>query len=545
MSTPGPGATGTLAATPLAELLIYALVKKLSGSLVFETGDGTKSALAVRDGVVRKSRLSSEKHRLGDVCVQHALVSDAVVARALAERGTMRLGQKLVEFGLSQAELQEALQAQLLLHVQTIAALAPDTVYGYYAGQDFLERWGGPEHEVDPLATVWRAARSAHNPRALKLVRRLQGLPELRLHRHSRVARFQFSSREKALLDVLRAKPQPYDSLLATGLLEPDAVARVVYVLALTRHLDVGDDNAFPLGVDAGELHATRTAASGTTPPTAPSKARQGAIETERPVDGKPARAQSDAPGGGSQEIVEMQERVVKADYYELLGLARDTDAAAIQAAFFQLARKWHPDKLPPHLSEHREAVTHIFARMTEAHRVLSNPAQRSEYDRLSSEEGDSEEEQAKVQKVLRAAVSFQKAEVLGRRGDWAAAERTAMQAVEDDPDQAEYAAFRAYAVMNSGQRKESQDYSDLLAMLDKAVEREPKNVRIKYYRAQVAKRAGKIADAMRDFRAVVEAEPNNVEAQRELRLFKMRRGDANEERAESGGLLGKLFGKG
>ena len=31
-------------------------------------------------------------------------------------------------------------------------------------------------------------------------------------------------------------------------------------------------------------------------------------------------------------------------DYYEILGVARDADAAAIKSAYRKLARKYHPD---------------------------------------------------------------------------------------------------------------------------------------------------------------------------------------------------------
>jgi tetratricopeptide (TPR) repeat protein len=169
---------------------------------------------------------------------------------------------------------------------------------------------------------------------------------------------------------------------------------------------------------------------------------------------------------------------------------------------------------------------------------------QRADYDRLSREGGAEEDEQAKVQQVLRAVTAFQKAEVLARRGDWAGVEKLAEQACEDDPEQAEYAALLAYARSRVG--RHAPDYSDVLGLLNPAVDREPKNTRIKLYRAQVLKQAGKMNEAIRDFRAVVEADPANVDAQRELRLYKMRRGEApGEIKAEQpGGLLGRWFGK-
>lgn len=527
----GPGATGTLAATPLAELLIYALDKELQGSLVFEDPDGNKSALTLRDGVVVNSRLAAPKYRLGEVCVQLAMISEEGVRTALENAGGRLIGEALLEAGLTKEELDRALYDQLLLHVQFIAGLPPQTVYGFYANKDFLLKWGGPRRAADALAMVWRAARSAHNPRALRVVQGLQKLDALKLHRHSRVGRFGFSSRESALLDVIRAKPHSYEALSTHGLLEPDAQARVLYVLALTGHLDLGA-RPVPLGVDVTQLREARTtrpvaSADGPAAPKAHADHEQRAGLAER-----------------QQEIESMAAQLEGANYYELFGLAPGADLNAIQAAFFQSAKKWHPDKLPPELADYREAATRIFSRMTEAHKVLSTPAQRTEYDRLTAEGGDSEEDQAKVQQVLRAATSFQKAEIMARRGDWGTAEKLAKQAYDDDPEQAEYGALYAYAVMKAGSRNKSGDYGDLLELLHTAVRREPKNMRVKLYRGQMLKQAGRVSEAMRDFRAVVEAEPTNVEAQRELRLFKMRRGDPDETKPDTKGVFGKLFGK-
>ncbi|HEY3962579.1 MAG TPA: molecular chaperone DnaJ [Gaiellaceae bacterium] len=64
-------------------------------------------------------------------------------------------------------------------------------------------------------------------------------------------------------------------------------------------------------------------------------------------------------------------------DYYELLGVSRDADDAAIKKAFRRLARELHPD-----VSEHPEAAAK-FREVTEAYEVLSKTETRSLYDRF------------------------------------------------------------------------------------------------------------------------------------------------------------------
>ncbi len=64
-------------------------------------------------------------------------------------------------------------------------------------------------------------------------------------------------------------------------------------------------------------------------------------------------------------------------DYYELLGISRDADDAAIKKAFRRLARQLHPD-----VSDDPEADVR-FREVPEAYEVLSNAETRSLYDRF------------------------------------------------------------------------------------------------------------------------------------------------------------------
>ncbi len=65
-------------------------------------------------------------------------------------------------------------------------------------------------------------------------------------------------------------------------------------------------------------------------------------------------------------------------DYYEILGVARNADAAAIKAAFRKLAMKHHPDQNPG-----CKVSEGTFKEIGEAYSVLSNPEKRAQYDRL------------------------------------------------------------------------------------------------------------------------------------------------------------------
>ena len=66
-----------------------------------------------------------------------------------------------------------------------------------------------------------------------------------------------------------------------------------------------------------------------------------------------------------------------KEDYYEVLGLDRNATSDDIKRAFRSLARKFHPDKNPDDPDSESK-----FKEVQEAYAILSNPDEKSKYDR-------------------------------------------------------------------------------------------------------------------------------------------------------------------
>lgn len=65
-----------------------------------------------------------------------------------------------------------------------------------------------------------------------------------------------------------------------------------------------------------------------------------------------------------------------KRDFYEVLGVDRNADDAALKRAYRQLAKKYHPDANPGD-----EAAAEKFKEASEAYSILSDPVQRQKYD--------------------------------------------------------------------------------------------------------------------------------------------------------------------
>ena len=67
-----------------------------------------------------------------------------------------------------------------------------------------------------------------------------------------------------------------------------------------------------------------------------------------------------------------------KRDYYEVLGVSRDADDAALKKAYRALAKKYHPDINPGDAEAEKK-----FKEASEAYSVLSDPEKRRQYDQF------------------------------------------------------------------------------------------------------------------------------------------------------------------
>lgn len=253
-------------------------------------------------------------------------------------------------------------------------------------------------------------------------------------------------------------------------------------------------------------------------------------------------------------EIERRYQAIDTEDFFQILGLTRETPADQIRNAYFALAKTWHPDRVPPELAEVKPLVARVFARISDAFQTLNDAAKRKEYlDRIQAG-GGSHDDDDEIARVVDAAMEFQKAEILLKKNDLVGAETLATNCVRADPAQPEYLALLVWIQaqrrgdppgMREGQT--SPHFDDLIRLLDGVLAKEPSYERAIYYRGVLLKRAGRHEKAMRDFKRAVELNPKNLDAVREVRLHDMRkRGQApakpEPSSPDGGGLFGKFF---
>jgi hypothetical protein len=91
------------------------------------------------------------------------------------------------------------------------------------------------------------------------------------------------------------------------------------------------------------------------------------------------------APAGSEElrsRVLETFARLKTSTHFELLGVPVTASATEVRAAYFRLARLYHPDaQHDPALADLHDHLEQIFARLTAAHDALSHPDRRASYE--------------------------------------------------------------------------------------------------------------------------------------------------------------------
>jgi len=308
-----------------------------TGMLRFIRGE---ERLSVRfmSGHIVYGEASVKELRLGEVLVASGKLEAAVFERALAVvlKDRKRMGAVLMEMGILD---ENGIEEALALQVRTILARVFSMREGTYTFQ-----------EQDPEAFLdddW--------PLAL--------------------------STAEAVLAAVRAVRSDDDVRFALGNLD-----RVLLVsddpLVLYQRMDLGAEEGAVLARVNGVRLARQVLegaglAGGAAERSLFALLCIGILEY---AAGSAEPADTPAPAQLRQEILALYEGLGRRSDHDILGLAAGASAADLKAAYFRLAKRYHPDVFrEPGLADLRAKVEAVFFRVNDAYRTLSAPAPRGE----------------------------------------------------------------------------------------------------------------------------------------------------------------------
>lgn len=355
-SRPVADAMGTLADVPIAHALLYLRTKQVSGVLDLRAPGSSNAWVAFSRGRVRTISTTPTVARFATVCYETGII-DAATLEATTKRAASdgRPQQEiLVEEGFVTPDEALAVTAeQTRMRVAQLFRLPPTTTFTFRES-----RPTAAEHDVDVdvLAPVWRGlVESPPRWRVSDLVAAL-GDRALRVVDVAIAEAAELDRAEAELVERLARGPRTLAELHDATDLPPARVDLLVYFLVLARAAAPSEG---PTVLASGEMWAV----------TAPGDLPRSSPPPE--VHESSARVTS-----GPLSIDAIRARAANVDDespYERLGLPTGASVEAVRAAYFRLGRVWNPSKLPPHLEDARDDVEHVWARMTDAHRALTD----------------------------------------------------------------------------------------------------------------------------------------------------------------------------
>ena len=117
-------------------------------------------------------------------------------------------------------------------------------------------------------------------------------------------------------------------------------------------------------------------------------------------------------------------------NYFEMLELDKEAKSSDARTKFYQLAKEWHPDRLPPELQPLREYVQIIFSYMSEASAALGDEPQRVKYLQTVREGGGTPATERLMQAILDTAMEYERVLVMSRKHEY----DDAIEVHEEDP---------------------------------------------------------------------------------------------------------------
>ena len=242
--------------------------------------------------------------------------------------------------------------------------------------------------------------------------------------------------------------------------------------------------------------------------------------------------ARDEEPTDWDERLAALQreyERIREADHFEVLKVDRDVGMTKLRERFVALSKEYHPDRSHDAPEAVATLMGEIFRRVQDAYDVLGDPRKREDYvAELAIQEGGID-----PKSILQAEIEFSRGELFLKNRNYAKALECYQKALEGAPNELEYQVMVAWSLFKTDPKR----YEESARMLHAVLREKSDMDRALYYLGCIFKARNEFDKAESAFKKAVAANPEHIEAQRELRLATMRR-------EKSGGSLKGLFGR-
>jgi hypothetical protein len=376
VSGPRPVASAprTLATTPLAHSLVYVRNKKLSGTLELRTAMGRQARMDFWRGAATYASTTPAVARFASVAYELGFIDAATLDAVCIESQEQKTpaSELLIRNGaLTDFQCREATAEQIRRRVLHAFTFPPDAHF------TFAETNAAPVEPkvtVDLLSPIWRGILAFPPEHEVEIVLGRIGDTPIRIVSEAALERAELDMRERAACEALVRRAMSVAELNALHPLPHDRTRLLAYFLTIAKCAEpqsqaqsgtmarMSKVDREPDLDESGERRARSFELSCMNIRAAtvsPALATPGAVlvsPTDLGVEGIRRRAAT----------------LGRETPFATLGLPEGAPLEAARAAYYRLARVWHPDRLPEHLQAVHGEVTQIFLHMTAAYRSLS-----------------------------------------------------------------------------------------------------------------------------------------------------------------------------
>jgi DnaJ-class molecular chaperone len=245
-----------------------------------------------------------------------------------------------------------------------------------------------------------------------------------------------------------------------------------------------------------------------------------------------------------SRYLTALTRKIREDTYYDVLGVAVDADAASIKSAYLKHAKSLHADQVGASVSPAlRDEMQRLLAEITRMQAILSDPAQRADYDAKLKLRAAGIPTDVRV--IFQAEAAFNAGKRLLERGGMKEALEKFTEAAQLNPSEGDFQSYKRwaeYCLLETGRDGRPSDQSAVSRITRHLKEQTEKNLKADMphvFLGHIARNEDRGDEAMHHYRAALQRNRDNLEAQSGLRLLRMR------DQKKKAGLFERLFNRG